>query len=150
MADSSPTSVAVTDVESVTAKRDAASHGLPAGMKKPTGKTKKARFRADGPVGGFKPARKLESHQVILRPLVTEKTAFAVERSNVYAFEIVPSATKTDVKAAVEELFEVRVAKVRTQNRQGKTRRHKARLGRTKQWKKAIVELHEDDRISLY
>ena len=104
----------------------------------------------NGPVGGFKPGRQLEAHQVILRPLVTEKSTFTAERSNVYLFEIVPSATKTDVKNAVETLFDVRVSKVRTQNRQGKTRRHKARLGRTKQWKKAIVQLHEDDRINLY
>lgn len=103
-------------------------------------------------VGGHKATESvsLEPHQVILRPLVTEKSTFAVERSNIYTFEIVPAATKADVKKAVETLFDVRVAKVRTQNRQGKLRRHKARFGRTKDWKKAIVELHEEDRISLY
>ena len=87
---------------------------------------------------------------MILRPLVTEKSTFAVERGNIYTFEIVPAASKADVKKAVETLFDVRVAKVRTQNRQGKLRRYKAKFGRTKNWKKAIVELHEDDRISLY
>lgn len=92
----------------------------------------------------------LESHQVLLRPLVTEKTTHAAERYNVYCFEVVPTATKTEIKAAVEEMFEVRVEKVRTQTRLGKTRRHKMRMGRTKGWKKAIVELNDEDRINLY
>lgn len=92
----------------------------------------------------------LESHQVLLRPLVTEKTTHSAERYNVYSFEVAPTATKPEIKSAVETMFGVRVASVRTQNRQGKTRRHKMRLGRTKSWKKAIVELHEDDRINLY
>lgn len=144
--DSSATSVEVTDVESVTAARDASS----VGVKQSAQRRKGPRYAGNGPVGGFKPATKLESHQVILRPVVTEKSTFAAERGNVYSFEIVPSATKTDVKKAVEELFDVRVEKVRTQNRKGKTRRHRARLGRTKGWKKAIVQLHEEDRISLY
>ena len=87
---------------------------------------------------------------MILKPLVTEKSVFASNARNVYSFEVVPAATKTDIRQAVETLFDVRVEKVRTQNRQGKKRRFKARLGRTKDWKKAIVQLHEEDRISLY
>lgn len=92
----------------------------------------------------------LEPHQVLLRPLVTEKTTHAAERYNVYCFEVAPSATKTQIRAAVEEMFEVRVLGVRTQTRLGKSRRYKMRFGRTKDWKKAIVELHEEDRINLY
>lgn len=92
----------------------------------------------------------LESHQVLLRPLVTEKTTHAAERHNVYCFEVVPSASKPEIKQAVEEMFNVRVTGVRTQARQGKSRRYKMRYGRTKDWKKAIVELHEEDRINLY
>ena len=92
----------------------------------------------------------LEPHQVIVRPLVTEKGMHASERLNAYSFEVNPLATKTDIKNAVEELWEVRVLNVRTQNRKGKPRRHKARFGHTKGWKKAIVELHEEDRISFF
>lgn len=92
----------------------------------------------------------LESHQVLLRPLVTEKTTHIAERYNVYCFEVAPTATKTEIKSAVEEMFDVRVLKVRTQNRSGKSRRHKMRMGRTKSWKKAIVELHDEDRVNLY
>lgn len=92
----------------------------------------------------------LEPYQVVLRPLVTEKGTHISERYNAYTFAVNPLATKTDIKKAVQELWEVRVVKVRTQNRKGKPRRHKISKGRTKDWKKAIVELHEDDRISFF
>ena len=92
----------------------------------------------------------LEPHQVVLRPLVTEKGTHLSERFNAYTFAVNPRATKIDVRKAVEELWNVRVVKVRTQNRQGKPRRHKAALGLTKSWKKAIVELHEEDRIAFF
>ena len=93
---------------------------------------------------------KLEAHQVLLRPLVTEKGVHRASRNNQYAFEIHRDATKLDVKKAVEELFEVKVAKVRTQTRKGKMRRYKFRYGRTADWKKAIVQLHEDHRIDFF
>lgn len=93
---------------------------------------------------------KLESHQVILRPLVTEKGTHQSERLNAYAFEVNKLATKKDIKKAVEELWEVRVVGVRTLNRVGKPRRHKASTGYTKSWKKAIVQLHEEDRIAFF
>lgn len=99
-----------------------------------------------GPEGGIK----LEAHQILLRPLVTEKGVHRASRNNQYAFEIHREATKFDVKRAVEELFEVKVKKVRTQNRKGKLRRYKFRYGRTADWKKAIVELQEDHRIDFF
>jgi large subunit ribosomal protein L23 len=92
----------------------------------------------------------LEPHMVIRRPLVTEKGVHASERLNAYAFEIHCLATKTDVKAAVEQLWGVRVDSVRTQSRKGKPRRQGATMGHSKSWKKAIVKLHEDDRISFF
>ena len=60
---------------------------------------------------------KLESHQVLLRPLVTEKGVHRATRNNHYAFQIHRDATKLDVKSAVEELFNVKVLKVRTLTR---------------------------------
>ncbi len=93
---------------------------------------------------------KLESHQVLLRPLVTEKGVHRASRNNQYAFEIHRDATKTDVKRAVEELFDVKVEKVRTQTRKGKSRRYRFRIGRTSDWKKAIVQLGEDHRIDFF
>jgi large subunit ribosomal protein L23 len=92
----------------------------------------------------------LAPHQVILRPLVTEKGMHRSTRYNAYAFEISRMATKDDVRRAVEELFNVKVLKVHTQNRKGKPRRTRFSSGRTKDWKKAIVKLHPENRIDFF
>ncbi len=92
----------------------------------------------------------LESHQVLLRPLVTEKGVHRASRNNQYAFQIHRDATKLDVKEAVEELFDVKVKKVRTQTRKGKLRRYRTRYGRTSDWKKAIVQLDSEHRIDFF
>ncbi|XZE53174.1 50S ribosomal protein L23 [Planctomycetaceae bacterium SH139] len=97
-------------------------------------------------VGGVR----LEPHQVLLRPLVTEKGVHRATRNNQYAFEIHLDATKIDVRKAVETLFDVKVVKVRTQNRKGKKRRFKFRVGHTSAWKKAIVELVPDQKIDFF
>ena len=93
---------------------------------------------------------KLESYQIVLRPLVTEKCVHKATRNNQYAFEVNPLAEKSDIKEAIEELFDVRVVKVRTQNRKGKPRRHKFRYGYTKNWKKALVTLDSEHRIDFF
>ncbi|MDC0936568.1 50S ribosomal protein L23 [Pirellulales bacterium] len=92
----------------------------------------------------------LQPHQVIIKPLVTEKGMHRSSRNNAYAFEINRLATKADVRRAVEELFEVKVLKVHTQNRKGKPRRTKFRQGYTKDWKKAIVTLDPEHRINFF
>jgi large subunit ribosomal protein L23 len=92
----------------------------------------------------------LEPHQVILRPLVTEKGVHRSTRNNAYSFEVHRLATKTDVRRAVEDLFDVTVVKVHTQTRKGKPRRTRFRSGRTGDWKKAIVTLDTEDRIEFF
>jgi len=92
----------------------------------------------------------LETHQILLRPLVTEKGTHQFTRHNAYPFQVNQWATKEQIKAAVEELFNVRVRKVRTQMRLGKKRRYKFRVGRLPNWKKAIVTLHEEDKIEFF
>lgn len=92
----------------------------------------------------------LEPYQIIVRPLVTEKGTHQSEKYNAYPFEVSPQASKTDVKRAVEALWDVRVVKVRTQTRKGKPRRYKNSQGHTSDWKKAIVELHPEDRIAFF
>jgi len=94
----------------------------------------------------------LEPHQIIFRPLVTEKSFHQAEteRFNSYAFEVSRLASKDDIRRAVEDLFDVRVIRVNTANRKGKPRRTRFRRGRTKTWKKAIVKLHPEDRISFF
>ncbi|PQO31469.1 50S ribosomal protein L23 [Blastopirellula marina] len=95
-------------------------------------------------------SRTLESHQVILRPLVTEKGVQTSEDLNQYTFEIAPAATKLDVRRAIEELFDVKVTSVKTQTRKGKARRYRFRNGKTRNWKKAIITLAEDQKIDFY
>ena len=92
----------------------------------------------------------LEPHQIILRPLVTEKGMHRSTRNNAYAFEVNRLSNKGDVRRAVEDLFNVKVVKVCTQNRKGKVRRTKFKLGRTKDWKKAIVTLDPEHRIDFF
>lgn len=95
---------------------------------------------------------RLEPHQVILRPLVTEKGVHQSSRKhhNAYTFEVNRRATKDDIRNAIESLFDVKVLEVRTQNRKGKPRRTRFRYGRTKAWKKAIVKLHSEHRIDFF
>lgn len=87
---------------------------------------------------------KLEPYQIILRPIVTEKGTHQTTHRNAFPFEVNPWATRVEIKEAVQELFGVRVQKVRTQTRLGKERRYRMRMGRLPNWKKAIVTLHPD------
>src|SRR5438105_14925817 len=87
---------------------------------------------------------KLEAHQVIVRPLITEKGTHQSTHRHAFPFEVNQWANKDQIKAAAEELFGVRVLKVRTQNRQGKRRRFRFRMGKLSNWKKAIIILHPD------
>jgi large subunit ribosomal protein L23 len=93
---------------------------------------------------------KLEPYQVILYPLVTEKGVHQSQRLNSYAFAVHPQANKQDIRKAAETLWNVRVVEVRTQTRKGKPRRSRQLMGRTSDWKKAVIQLHEDDRIAFF
>lgn len=92
----------------------------------------------------------LAPHQIIVRPLVTEKGMHRSTRQNAYAFEVNKLANKSDIRRAVEELFNVKVQKVYIQNRKGKPRRSRFRTVLTGNWKKAIVKLHAEHRIDFY
>ncbi|MBI4576079.1 MAG: 50S ribosomal protein L23 [Planctomycetes bacterium] len=88
-------------------------------------------------------------YEVVKRPLITEKAMGQTEYRNQYSFVVARDANKIEIKRAVEQIFDVRVASVNTQNRAGKIRRVRFRVGRSPAWKKAIVTLHPDDRIDL-
>lgn len=92
----------------------------------------------------------LEPHQIIVRPLVTEKGMHRSTRNNAYAFEVHNLATKADVRRAVHDLFNVTVLRVHTQTRKGKPRRTRFRSGTTGTWKKAIVTLDKEHRIDFF
>lgn len=89
-------------------------------------------------------------YEIVIRPMVTEKGTYQARVTNAYAFEVRPEANKTQIKNAVEKIYGVRVLKVRTSNRKGKPRRAGRFMTHTKHWKKAVVELHDEDHIDLF
>ena len=91
----------------------------------------------------------MNAHQIIIRPLNTEKNTNLMSL-NKYSFEVNRSANKTQIRQAVEEIFNVTVTGVHTLNVRGKLRRRGNRFGYTSDWKKAIVTLAEGDRIELF
>ena len=93
---------------------------------------------------------KLDSYQILLRPLVTEKGMEQVNDHNQYPFEVHAKANKAEIRRAVEEVFGVTVRKVRTMSRKGKPRRLRFRRGTTRDWKKAVVTLIPGDSIQFF
>jgi large subunit ribosomal protein L23 len=87
--------------------------------------------------------------KVLLAPNISEKATTAAEANNTVVFKVTTDATKAEIKAAVEKLFEVSVDAVRTLNVKGKVKRTGSRLGRRNDWKKAYVTLSEGSDIDF-
>ncbi len=87
--------------------------------------------------------------KVLKAPHISEKSTMVAEKLNTIVFKIATDATKAEVKAAVEKLFEVKVEAVRTLNVVGKTKRTGSRMGRRSDWKKAYVTLVEGQDIDF-
>jgi large subunit ribosomal protein L23 len=84
---------------------------------------------------------------VLLAPHVTEKSSLGLQERNQYAFRVRRDATRTDVRHAVELMFDVKVESVQVLNKPGKTRRFGGRAGRTQDWKQAYVRLAQGQSI---
>ncbi|GAB4233971.1 MAG: 50S ribosomal protein L23 [Methyloligellaceae bacterium] len=91
---------------------------------------------------------RLDAYDIILSPAITEKSTMASEHNQVI-FNVRRGATKPEIKAAVEQLFDVKVKAVNTLNRKGKVKRFKGVLGRRSDTKKAIVTLEEGQSIDV-
>lgn len=91
-----------------------------------------------------------ELHQLIVRPILTEKSEKMRDTNNAYAFEVHPDATKIEIKKAVERIFHVSVLQVNTSLIRGKNKRIGRFLGRRPNWKKAWVTLKEGDKIVFF
>jgi len=91
-----------------------------------------------------------DSYQVILRPIITEKSTRLKEKNREVCFEVARKANKTEIKKAVEHLFKVKVGKVRTLKKTGKVRRVGRTQGKTRDWKKAYVTLQEGEKMIEY
>lgn len=89
-------------------------------------------------------------YDIIKRPIITEKTNIQKEVSNQVTFEIDPRSNRIEVKRAVEKIFNVKVADIRTMNVNGKPKRRGRIMGRRRNWKKAIVTLMPGERIEFF
>jgi large subunit ribosomal protein L23 len=91
----------------------------------------------------------MEARQVIIEPVISEKS-YALMAAGKYTFRVNDRAHKTQIAHAVEEIFDVGVAEVRTSRVRAKPKRRGLQSGRTRSWKKAIVQLVPGDRIELF
>lgn len=91
-----------------------------------------------------------DPYQIILRPVITEKSTLLKDINREVCFEVDHRANKIEIKKAVEKLFKVKVERVRTQNKKGKKRRVGRVEGKKKNWKKAYVKLKEGEKMIEY
>jgi large subunit ribosomal protein L23 len=91
----------------------------------------------------------VNAQQIIRQPIISEKS-YALIAENKYTFRVHPRAHKTQIRAAVEEIFKVRVVEVRTMHQKPKPKRRGWTSGTSRSWKKAVVELAPGDRIELF
>ena len=92
----------------------------------------------------------MDASQVIIRPVVSEKS-YVLATANKYTFRVHPDAHKTQIKQAVEALFDdVKVLEVRTSKVPSKPKRRGITAGRTRAWKKAVVQVREGDTIQIF
>ena len=91
-----------------------------------------------------------DAHQIIIRPIITEKSTQLKQANREVCFEVARQANKTEIKKAVELLFKVKVEAVKTQIKVGKWRRVGRNQGQTKTWKKAYVKLREGEKMIEY
>jgi large subunit ribosomal protein L23 len=87
---------------------------------------------------------------IILQPVVSEKSYDLIEHQNTYTFVVDPRSNKTEIRQAVEAIFDVKVTRVNTQNRPGKVKRTGYVVGKRKNVKRALVTLAEGDDIDLF
>ncbi len=91
----------------------------------------------------------MDASQVIIRPVVSEKT-YVLATADKYTFRVHPHAHKTQIRQAVEQLFEVDVVEVRTMSVKSKPKRRGLTSGRTRQWKKAVVQVKPGQSIPIF
>ncbi|MBO8126522.1 MAG: 50S ribosomal protein L23 [Firmicutes bacterium] len=92
----------------------------------------------------------MDLHDVIKKPVVTEKSNLLIADENKYTFMVDKRATKPQIKEAVEKIFKVKVVDVKTANMTGKKVRRGLVIGKKSDWKKAVVTLADGDRIDIF
>jgi large subunit ribosomal protein L23 len=89
-------------------------------------------------------------HDIVIRPLITEKTSIQKEVNNQITFEVDRRANRVEIKKAIENIFNVNVVGVRTMQVKGKTKQRGRIVGKRRDWKKAIVTLMPGERIDFF
>jgi large subunit ribosomal protein L23 len=92
----------------------------------------------------------MDNINVIVKPLITEKSTHQQNTRNTYSFQVHADANKHQIKSAIEKMYDVKVEDVRTLTRKGKPRRTKTKIVHGSTWKRAIVKLQEDSKIELF
>jgi large subunit ribosomal protein L23 len=92
----------------------------------------------------------MNPYDIIVRPVITEKTTTQKDERNQISFEVARRANRVEVRRAVEKIFNVRVAAVNTRHVKGKIKRRGRIVGKRKDWKKAIVTLMPGERIEFF
>jgi large subunit ribosomal protein L23 len=92
----------------------------------------------------------VDPHQIIIRPVISEKSYNLIEGEGQYTFQVDRRANKNQIKRAIESAFDVKVDKVNTAHVKSKPKRQGLTRGRTSTWKKAVVKLAEGERIELF
>ncbi len=91
----------------------------------------------------------MDAHDIIISPVVTEKSTAIADEQGKYAFRVPLRANKVEIRKAVEQLFKVHVTSVNTMRMRGKKKRVRFRQGMTPDWKKALVTLRKGEKIDL-
>jgi len=92
----------------------------------------------------------MNPHEIIRKPIITEKSTIQKEKDNQLTFEVDRKANRVEIRYAVEKIFDVRVIKVRTIQMKGKVKRMGRTLGKRRDWKKAIVTMAAGENIEFF
>ncbi len=91
----------------------------------------------------------MDPTQILIRPIVSEKS-YVLAAADKYTFRVHPDAHKTQIRQAIESLFDVKVVEVRTMSVKSKPKRRGLTTGRTRAWKKAVVQVRAGDTIPIF
>ncbi|HDZ25859.1 hypothetical protein LCGC14_1221420 [marine sediment metagenome] len=91
-----------------------------------------------------------DPYKIVIRPVITEKSTLLKEKNREVCFEVDPRANKSEIKKAAEQLFKIKVERVRIQNKRGKKRKVGRSEGKKKDWKKAYIKLKEGEKMIEY
>jgi len=92
----------------------------------------------------------MDPYKVVIAPILTEKSTGTIEHLNQYTFRVHPKANKIEIKKAIEAIFNVKVVKVCTRWKRGKRRRIGRTVGKSRDWKEAVVHLRPGEKIDVY